>query len=158
MYARGMTTRDIQGHIKEIYGADISPTMISGITDKVIAVAEEWQSCPLEKIYPIVFFDAIHYKVKEEGQIVTKAAYSCLGSTLRAKGHSRLGAWIGESEGAKLWLLVFTELKNVGLMIFYRLHGWAKRAARSAAIGLSPNRGSALCDPYDPKFVEVCAL
>lgn len=114
MYARGMTTRDIQSHIKEIYGADISPTMISGITDKVIAVAEEWQSRPLEKIYPIVFFDAIHYKVKEGSQVVTKAAYSCLGINLEGK-KDILGAWIGESEGAKLWLQVFTELKNRGL-------------------------------------------
>ena len=114
MYARGMTTRDIQSHIKEIYGADISPTMISGITDKVITVAEEWQSRPLEKIYPIVFFDAIHYKVKEDGQVVTKAAYSCLGISLEGK-KDILGAWIGESEGAKFWLQVFTELKNRGL-------------------------------------------
>lgn len=114
MYARGMTTRDIQSHIKEIYGADISPTMISGITDKVVAVAEEWQSRPLEKIYPIVFFDAIHYKVKEGGQVVTKAAYSCLGISLEGK-KDILGAWIGESEGAKFWLQVFTELKNRGL-------------------------------------------
>lgn len=114
MYARGMTIRDIQSPIKEIYGADISPTMISGITDKVIAVAEEWQSRPLEKIYPIVFFDAIHYKVKEGNQVVTKAAYSCLGINLEGE-KDILGAWIGESEGAKLWLQVFTELKNRGL-------------------------------------------
>ncbi|MCB1107787.1 MAG: IS256 family transposase [Chlamydiia bacterium] len=114
MYARGMTTRDIQSHIKEIYGADISPTMISGITDKVLSVAEEWQERTLEKIYPIVFFDAIHYKVKEEGRVVTKAVYSCLGVSLEGK-KDILGAWIGESEGAKFWLQVFTELKNRGL-------------------------------------------
>jgi len=114
MYARGMSTRDIQAHIKEIYGADISPTMISSITDKVIAVAEEWQSRPLARVYPIVFFDAIHYKVREGGKVVTKAAYSCLGINSEGK-KDILGAWIGESEGAKMWLQVFTELKNRGV-------------------------------------------
>lgn len=114
MYAKGMTTRDIQEHIKELYGADISPSMISSITDKVIEVAKEWQSRPLSRVYPIIFFDAIHYKVKEESKVVTKAAYTCLG--INIEGHKEiLGAWIGESEGAKLWLQVFTELKNRGI-------------------------------------------
>jgi len=114
MYARGMTTRDIQSHVKEIYGADISPTMISGITDKVIAVAEEWQSRPLERIYPIIFFDALHYKVREGGRVITKAAYSCLGVDLEGR-KDILGVWVGESEGTRFWLQVFTELKNRGV-------------------------------------------
>jgi putative transposase len=114
MYARGMTTRDIQGHIKELYGADISPTMISSITDKVISVAEEWQSRTLARLYPIVFFDAIHYKVREGSKIVSKAVYTCLGVDIEGKKEI-LGAWIGESEGAKFWLQVFTELKNRGV-------------------------------------------
>ena len=114
MYARGMTTRDIQGHIKELYGADISPAMVSNITDKVLEVAAEWQSRPLSRIYPIIFFDAIHYKVREGSKVVTKAAYTCLG--IHIEGYKEiLGAWIGESEGAKLWLQVFTELKNRGV-------------------------------------------
>lgn len=114
MYARGMTTRDIQGHIKELYGADISPAMVSNITDKVLEVAVEWQSRPLSNIYPIIFFDAIHYKVREGSKVVTKAAYTCLG--INIEGYKEiLGAWIGESEGAKLWLQVFTELKNRGV-------------------------------------------
>ena len=114
MYARGMTTRDIQGHIKELYGADISPAMVSNITDKVLEVAAEWQSRPLSRIYPIIFFDAIHYKVREGSKVVTKAAYTCLG--INIEGYKEiLGAWIGESEGAKLWLQVFTELKNRGV-------------------------------------------
>ena len=114
MYARGMTTRDIQGHIKELYGADISPAMVSSITDKVLEVAAEWQSRPLSNIYPIIFFDAIHYKVREGSKVVTKAAYTCLG--INIEGYKEiLGAWIGESEGAKLWLQVFTELKNRGV-------------------------------------------
>ena len=114
MYARGMTTRDIQGHIKELYGADVSPAMVSNITDKVLEVAAEWQSRPLSRIYPIIFFDAIHYKVREGSKVVTKAAYTCLG--INIEGYKEiLGAWIGESEGAKLWLQVFTELKNRGV-------------------------------------------
>lgn len=109
-----MTTRDIQGHIKELYGADISPTMISSITDKVISVAEEWQSRMLARLYPIVFFDAIHYKVREGSKIVSKAVYTCLGIDIEGKKEI-LGAWIGESEGAKFWLQVFTKLKNRGI-------------------------------------------
>lgn len=114
MYAKGMSTRDIQEHIKEIYGADISPTSISYITDKVIEVAKEWQCRPLEKLYPIVYFDAIHYKVHENGKVVTKASYTCLAVDMEGK-KDVLGIWIGESEGAKFWLRVFTELKNRGV-------------------------------------------
>ena len=114
MYSRGMTTRDIQEHILEIYGAEISPTMISHITEKVIAVAQEWQSRPLDSVYLVVFFDAIHYKVKEEGKVASKAAYTCLGITKEGKKEV-LGIWIGEAEGAKFWLRVCSELKNRGV-------------------------------------------
>jgi len=114
MYAKGMTTRDIQDHVLEIYGADISPTMISHITEKVLSIANEWQSRPLESLYLAAFFDAIHYKVREDGKVVTKAAYTCLGITNEGKKEV-LGVWIGESEGAKFWLSVFSELKNRGV-------------------------------------------
>ena len=114
MYARGMSTRDIQEHVKEIYGADICPTGISYITDKVIELAKQWQARPLKRLYPIAYFDAIHYKVQQNGKVVTKAAYTCLGVDMEGKKEV-LGIWIGESEGAKFWLRVFTELKNRGL-------------------------------------------
>lgn len=114
MYARGMSTRDIQSHVEELYGAHLSPTMISSITDKVMGVAKEWQTRPLEKVYPITYFDAIHYKVKENGKVVTKAVYTCLGIDLEGKKEV-LGLWIGEQEGARFWLSVFTELKNRGV-------------------------------------------
>jgi len=114
MYAKGMTNRDIQDHIYELYGAEISPTMISNITQKILHVAEEWQARPLETIYPVVFFDAIHYKVREEGKVLSKAAYTCLGVGLDGK-KSILGIWIGENEGAKFWLRVCSELKNRGV-------------------------------------------
>ena len=114
MYARGMSTRDIQDHVKEVYGAEISPTAISHITEKVLEAAKEWQSRPLAKVYPIVYFDAIHYKVRQDGKVLNKAAYTCLGIDTEGK-KDILGLWIGESEGAKFWLKVFTELKNRGL-------------------------------------------
>lgn len=114
MYARGMSTRDIQAHVEEIYGAKISPAMVSAITDKVVEAAKEWQNRPLQKIYPITYFDAIHYKVREQAKVVNKAAYTCLGIDLEGKKEV-LGLWIGESEGAKFWLRVFSELKNRGV-------------------------------------------
>jgi putative transposase len=114
MYAKGMTTRDIQAHVEDIYGVELSPSTISHITDKVMDRAREWQSRPLADIYAVVFFDAIHYKVRENGKIVSKASYTCLGITLEGKKEI-LGIWIGESEGAKYWLSVIAELKNRGI-------------------------------------------
>ena len=116
MYAKGMTTRDIQTHLTELYGLDVSPTLISNITDKIVHLATEWQNRPLETLYPIVFFDAIHYKVKDEisRRIVSKAAYTCLAVTLEGK-KDLLGLWIGEAEGANFWLGVLTELRNRGV-------------------------------------------
>ena len=114
MYAKGMTTRDIQAHIKELYGADISPTAVSNITEKVLLGASEWQSRPLQEVYSVVFMDAIHYKVKEEGRVITKAAYTCLGIDLEGRKEV-LGIWVGESEGAKFWLRVCSELSHRGV-------------------------------------------
>jgi putative transposase len=114
LYARGMTTRDIQTTVFELYGADISPALVSLITDKVTTVATEWQNRPLESIYIAVFFDAIHYKVRHDGKVVSKAAYTAIGITLDGK-RDILGIWIGEHEGARFWLRVFTELKNRGV-------------------------------------------
>lgn len=114
MYARGMSTRDIQAHVEDIYGAKISPTMVSAITDQVVESAKEWQNRSLQKLYPIAYFDAIHYKVRDQNKVVNKAAYTCLGIDLEGKKEI-LGLWIGESEGAKFWLRVFSELKNRGV-------------------------------------------
>lgn len=114
MYAKGMTVRDIQEHIKDFYGVEVSPTTISNITDKVMSLAAEWQSRPLSTVYAIVFFDAIHYHVRQEGKVVNKAAYTCLGVDL--KGHKDvLGLWVGENEGAHYWLGILNELKNRGI-------------------------------------------
>lgn len=114
LYARGMSVDDIKAEIDELYGVDISPAMISKITDKVMETAIAWQNRSLESIYPIVYMDAIHYKVKEEHQIVSKAAYICM--ALDMKGYKDiLGIWIGEQEGAKFWLSVCNDLKNRGV-------------------------------------------
>lgn len=114
MYAKGMTVRDIQAHVQDLYGTELSPTQVSNITEKVMDLVTEWQSRPLQSIYSIVFFDAIHYKVKENGKVVSKASYTCLGIDLEGR-KDVLGIWIGEAEGAKFWLRVFTELQNRGV-------------------------------------------
>jgi transposase-like protein len=109
-----MTVRDIQEHIKDIYGVEVSPTTISDITDKVMSLAAEWQSRPLSTVYAIVFFDAIHYHVRQEGKVVNKAAYTCLGVNLKGR-EDVLGLWVGENEGAHYWLGIMNELRNRGV-------------------------------------------
>lgn len=114
LYARGMSTRDIQAELEELYGIDVSPSMISKITDKVMGAAAQWQNRMLDEIYPIVYMDAVHFKVREENKIVTKAAYICM--ALDMEGYKDiLGIWIGEAEGAKFWLSVCNDLKNRGV-------------------------------------------
>lgn len=114
MYAKGMTTGDIEAHIQDIYGVDVSDTTVSRITDKILPVAKEWQQRPLESIYAVVFLDAIHYHVRSEGQIVKKAVYIAIGIDL--DGHKDvLGMWVGENESAKFWATVLNSLKNRGV-------------------------------------------
>lgn len=114
MYAKGMTVRDIVSHVQALYGIELSPASVSNITDKIMEEAREWYSRTLDGFYPVVFLDAVHYKVREEGRIVTKASYVALG--INAEGRKDiLGIWIGENEGAKFWLKVCNELKNRGV-------------------------------------------
>ena len=114
MYAKGMTTRDIEAHMQDIYGIEVSSSMISKVTDRILPRITEWQSRPLERVYPIVFLDAIHFKVKKDNRIVNKAAYSVLGIDL--DGYKDiLGIWIGENESSKFWLNVLSDLKNRGV-------------------------------------------
>lgn len=114
MYARGMSVREITGHLQEIYGLEVSPDLISTITDEVISEVEQWQQRPLEAMYPIVYFDALRLKIRDEGTVKNKAVYLALG--IRADGRKEvLGLWIEQTEGAKFWLKVFNELKNRGL-------------------------------------------
>lgn len=114
MYAKGMTTRDISTHIKEIYGFGISESMVSKITNKILPTIEEWQNRPLERVYPFVFLDAIHYHVRENNIVVKKAVYIALGYNTEGCKEI-LGMWVGENESSKYWLLVLNQLKERGL-------------------------------------------
>jgi putative transposase len=114
LYARGMTTREIQGHLQEIYGVEVSPTLISNVTDSVLEDVQAWQNRPLDAVYPIVYLDAIHLKLRSNGHVQTQAVYLALGITIEGE-KDLLGLWVGESEGAKFWMTVLTELKNRGV-------------------------------------------
>lgn len=114
MYARGMTTRDIQGHLEEIYGVEVSPTLISNVTDAVVEEVKIWQSRPLEAVYPILYLDALHVKIRDAGHVQNRAIYVAMGVTLDGDKEV-LGLWAGQAEGAKFWLQVVTELKNRGV-------------------------------------------
>ncbi len=111
MYAKGMTTGDIEAHIREIYGLEVSDTTISRVTDKILPVVKEWQMRPLEEIYAVVFLDAVHFHVRSEGQIVKKAVYVAIGVKMEGV-RDVLGMWVGENESAKFWLGILNGLKN----------------------------------------------
>ncbi len=114
LYARGMTTREIQGHLKELYKVDVSPSLISTVTDAVMEDVKAWQGRPLDAVYPIVYLDAIHVKVRSQGHVQNCAVYLALALTVEGN-KELLGLWVGEAEGAKFWLSVLTELKNRGV-------------------------------------------
>lgn len=114
LYARGMTTREIQQHLTEMYGTEVSPTLISTVTDDVMDEVKQWQSRPLDAVYPVVYLDCIHAKVRDAGSVRAKAIYLAIG--INMEGHKEiLGLWIAQTEGAKFWLSVVTELKNRGV-------------------------------------------
>jgi putative transposase len=118
MYARGMSVRDIQGHLEEMYGVEVSPSLISDVTDGVMEQARTWQSRPLEAFYAIVFLDALYVKMRYEGRVENRAVYVAIGINLEGK-KDVLGLWTGTSEGAKFWLSVLTELRNRGVKDIY---------------------------------------
>jgi putative transposase len=114
MYARGMSVREIQGHLEEIYGVEVSPTLISNVTDAVLEEVKVWQSSPLEEVYPIVYLDALLVKMRDNGHIQNKAIYVVVGVNLEGQKEV-LGLWVAQTEGAKFWLQVLTELQNRGV-------------------------------------------
>ena len=114
LYAKGMSNRDIEDHLKNIYGIEVSATMISKITDKIIPEIKEWQTRQLEEVYPIVFMDAIHYSVRQDGTVIKKAVYILIGINLRGEKEV-LGFWIGENESSKFWLNILNEIGNRGV-------------------------------------------
>ena len=114
LYAQGMTTREIASTFKELYGADVSASLISKVTDAVIEQVVEWQSRPLDEVYPIVYFDSIVVKIRQDKRVINKAVYLALGVNM--EGHKELlGLWMSENEGVKFWLNVLTELQNRGV-------------------------------------------
>ena len=114
MYARGMSVREIRGHLEELYGIEVSRDLISRVTDEVMDEVREWQSRPLDEVYPIIIFDALRVKIRDEGTVRNKAVYLALGFTI--EGHKEvLGLWIEQTEGAKFWLRVMNEIKNRGV-------------------------------------------
>ena len=114
LYAKGVSTREIQDHLQNLYGIEVSPTYISNVTNKIMPMVKDWQNRPLQQIYAVVFLDAIHFKVKQDGQIINKAAYMSIGIDLDGN-KDVLGIWIGENESAKFWLSVLNELRNRGV-------------------------------------------
>jgi putative transposase len=114
LYARGLTVREIQAHLEEMYGTEVSPTLISSVTDAVSDEVKAWQGRPLEPLYPILYLDCLHIKVRDAGAVRVKAVYLAIGVNM--DGHKEvLGLWIAQTEGAKFWLQVVTELKNRGV-------------------------------------------
>ncbi len=114
LYARGMTTREIQGHLEEIYDVEVSPALISKVTDAVLDEVKTWQNRPLDAVWPVVYLDAIHLKIRTDGRVQNRAVYVALGINLTGN-KELMGLWIGESEGAQFWLNVLTELNNRGV-------------------------------------------
>ena len=114
LYARGLSVREIQAHLKDMYGTEVSPDLISRVTDAVLEEVREWQNRPLDPMYPIVFFDAIRVKVRDEGIVKNKAVYVALALDTEGQKHV-LGLWIEQTEGAKFWLKVMNDLKTRGL-------------------------------------------
>lgn len=114
LYAKGMSNRDIEDHLKNIYGIEVSATMISKITDKILPEIKEWQTRQLEEVYPIVFMDAIHYSVRQDGVVIKKAVYILIGINLKGEKEV-LGFWIGENESSKFWLNILNEIGNRGV-------------------------------------------
>ena len=156
MYARGMSTREITGHLEEIYGVEVSPALISSVTESVMEEVKVWQGRPLDPIYPIVYLDALYVKVRDAGHIRNRAIYVAIG--VNRKGNKEvLGLWVGEAEGAKFWLQVLTDLKNRGVADIFiacvdGLTGFPKAIetvfpqAQGAVVHRSPGAGVAeLC-------------
>jgi transposase-like protein len=114
LYSRGMTTRDIADQLGEMYGVEVSAEFISSVTDSIMPLVQEWQTRPLRDVYAIVFLDAIHYKIRQEGEIISKASYTVMGIDLNGQVDV-LGIWIGEKEGIHFWNGVLLDLKSRGV-------------------------------------------
>ena len=157
LYACGMSQRDIAEQIKNLYDVEISPELVSKISEKIMPEVNDWQNRPLEEVYPFVFMDAIHYKVKEDHRYITKAAYVVLGINMEG-GKDILGIWIGEHESSKFWLNVLTELKSRGVKDVYLFCVDGLTGFREAIEAVYPKAGIQRCIihqiRYSTRFVS----
>ena len=158
LYARGMTVREIQAHLEEMYGTEVSPSLISSVTDAVVDEVKAWQARPLNPIYPIVYLDCIHVKVRE-GTVRVKAVYLAIGITMDGEKEV-LGLWLAQTEGAKFWLQVVTELRTWCARYLHRLRGRPEGLSRCHRGRLPGDHGSTVHRPYgsiqsELRFVET---
>ena len=157
LYACGMSQRDIAEQIKNLYDVEISPELVSKISEKIMPEVNDWQNRPLEEVYPFMFMDAIHYKVKEDHRYITKAAYVVLGINMEG-GKDILGIWIGEHESSKFWLNVLTELKSRGVRDVYLFCVDGLTGFREAIEAVYPKAGIQRCIihqiRYSTRFVS----
>ena len=157
LYSCGMSQRDIAEQIKNLYDVEISPELVSKISEKIMPEVNDWQNRPLEEVYPFVFMDAIHYKVKEDHRYITKAAYVVLGINMEG-GKDILGIWIGEHESSKFWLNVLTELKSRGVKDVYLFCVDGLTGFREAIEAVYPKAGIQRCIihqiRYSTRFVS----
>jgi putative transposase len=144
MYARGMSVRDIQGHLKDIYGVEVSPDLISSVTEKVIDDVQAWQTRPLSRLYPIVYLDAVRIKIRDNGHILNKAVYLAMGVGLDGN-KDVLGMWIAETEGAKFWAMILTEIRNRGVEDIYIICVDGLKGFSEAIGGIYPKAQVQLC-------------
>ena len=157
LYARGLSTRDIQAQLEELYGVEISAGLISEIINAVVEDVRQWQSRALDKIYPIVWLDALYLKVRNEGRVRSQAVYLVLGVNL--EGHKELlGMWMAPSEGAKFWLGVLTELKNRGARHLHCLRRWFSWVSRCHQDGLSRCACAVVHRASVAELTQGCAL
>jgi putative transposase len=144
LYSRGMTQREIQGHLEEIYGVEVSPSLISTVTDAVLDEVRAWQSRPLDAVYPILYLDALQVKVKSQGRVTNKAIYLAFGVNLSGLKEV-LGMWASEAEGAKFWMQIVTELKNRGVQDIFIACVDGLRGFPEAIEAIFPNTQVQLC-------------
>src|ERR1700752_302184 len=144
MYARGMTTRDIEGHLKEMYGVEVSPALISNVTEAVLEEVKTWQNRPLDRIFPIVYLDALYVKIRDNGHVQNRAIYVAIG--VRMDGCKEvLGLWTSSNEGAKFWLQVLTEIRNRGGEDIFIVCGDGLKGFPEAIATVYPKAQGQLC-------------
>lgn len=144
MYSRGMTVRDIQNHLEEIYGVEVSPDLISSVSKSVLEDIKEWQTRPLDNLYPILYLDAVRIKIRDNGHVINKAVYLAMGVNLDGIKEV-LGMWTADTEGAKFWMMVLTELKNRGVQDIFIACIDGLKGFTEAIEGIFPNTEVQLC-------------